>query len=328
MALRGALLAAAFFFAEGFLVSRLRRSSSARSTTLLAEGTSSVSTGATCLGVAGLDPLRRQGVDRGGELVLVVLGLPGRGHVADELPGHLQLAVLQLALAGGGQAEAVARPQLVRPADGVEHQRLAVRNQGRQPLLGVHHHPGDADDAGLAHRLAQQGVDLLALADRGGEVGPLELGERDLAGLDEALDLDRLRRLRIGLLDLVLAQDHVVAVGLLDALDDVLALHLLAGALVDALVADRVVAALVEPVEVDAALLRGGIEGDRHVHQAEADGAFPDGMGHGRPCCCRVSASSSFGAGQFKPQAARGAVGIDLQRRPCRRHAGRGRTGL
>jgi hypothetical protein len=82
------------------------------------------------------------------------------------------------------------------------------------------------------------------------------------------------------LLDLLVAQDDVLAVGLLDSLDDVVAIDLLAGALVDPLVADRIHRPLVEPVEVDADLLRRRVEADRNVDQAEADGAFPDDSWH------------------------------------------------
>ena len=72
-------------------------------------------------------------------------------------------------------------------------------------------------------------------------------------------------------------------------------LDFLAGALVDALVADRIHRALVEPVEVDADLLRCGVEGDRHVHQAEADGAFPDDSRHGRLLGLRANRLSNRG---------------------------------
>ena len=78
---------------------------------------------------------------------------------------------LSLPLPAGGRSIASRGRSSLGPADGVEHQRRVVRDQRRQAFLGVHHDAGDADDAGLAHRLAQQRVDLLALADRRGEVG-------------------------------------------------------------------------------------------------------------------------------------------------------------
>ena len=154
-----------FAVAEGLRVSRLRRRQLGQVDDVACRRHFIGLDRRDLLGVAGLDPLRRQGMDRSGELVLVGLRLPRRGHVDDQLARHLQLGFLQLALAGGRKVECVARPQLVRPADGVEHEGLAVRDQRRQPLLGVHHHPGDADDAGFEHRLAQQRVDPVALAD-------------------------------------------------------------------------------------------------------------------------------------------------------------------
>ena len=56
-------------------------------------------------------------------------------------------------------------------------------------------------------------------------------------------------------LDLFIAQYDVLAVFLLDAFDDILDLNFLAGALVDALVADWIPGTFVEPVEVDAEFL-------------------------------------------------------------------------
>jgi 2-polyprenyl-6-methoxyphenol hydroxylase-like FAD-dependent oxidoreductase len=62
----------------------------------------------------------------------------------------------------------------------------------------------------------------------------------------------------------------------LDALDDVFLVDLLAGALVDALVAHRVHGALVEPVEVDVALLGGRIAAPTGMcTRPKRDGAFP-----------------------------------------------------
>ncbi len=144
--------------------------------------------------------------------------LPRRRHVADQLRRHLQFAGVQLRgrLAGGWQLQLVGRAHLAGPADRVQHQRRARRDQRGQVFLGVHHDPRDADHAGIEHRFAQQRIDLLALAGRLQEVGPVEQHEGDLAGLHEGFDLDRLRRLRVGRLDLLVAQHDVVAIVLLD----------------------------------------------------------------------------------------------------------------
>ncbi len=81
-------------------------------------------------------------------------------------------------------------------------------------------------------------------------------------------------------LDLVVADDHVVALLVLDALDDVLAVDVLAGGLVDALVTDPIHAALVQPVEIDALPCSGRHQRHRDVYQSETDRAFPDRAWH------------------------------------------------
>ncbi|MNG13640.1 hypothetical protein D3C84_973290 [compost metagenome] len=55
---------------------------------------------------------------------------------------------------------------------------------------------------------------------------------------------------------------------------------LLASDLVHPLVAHRLHAALVEPVEVDPVAADRGTQRHRDVHQTEADCTFPDGSGH------------------------------------------------
>ncbi len=159
-------------------------------------------------------------------------------------------------------------------------------------LLGVHDDAGDRDDIGVAHRGAQQRVDAFGLGGRFGVVRTLEDGERDLACLHERIDLDGLRARGKGGLDLVLRDDDVVAVRLLDALDDVLGFQVLAGALVVALVADRIEAATVEPVEVDAGVLLGRIDGHGDVHEPEADRAFPDSPAHQNTSVARIERES------------------------------------
>jgi hypothetical protein len=68
---------------------------------------------------------------------------------------------------------------------------------------------------------------------------------------------------------------YTAAISVFDAAHDVFLVDLAAGALVDALVADRIHAALVQPVEVDAAVAGSRMQAYRDMHQAEADGAFP-----------------------------------------------------
>ena len=152
-------------------------------------------------------------------------------------------------------------------------------DEGSEVLARLDDDPRQADAPGLEQRLAQQRVDLLALGHGGEVVRPVEEDERDVLQGNEGLDLDRLRRARIDRVDLVLAEDDVLAGFPGDALDDVVLVDLLAGALVDALVADGIHAALVEPVEVEPAAARRRVQADRDVDEPEADGAVPQSAG-------------------------------------------------
>src|SRR5690606_34414138 len=60
-------------------------------------------------------------------------------------------------------------------------------------------------------------------------------------------------------------------------LDDVLAVDLFAGALVDALVAHGVHGALVQPVEIHARIRGRRMQAHRYVYKSERNRAFPDG---------------------------------------------------
>ena len=114
------------------------------------------------------------------------------------------------------------------------------------------------------------------------------------------------------------ADDHVLVIFVLDALDDVLFGDFAAGALVHALVAHRVHAALVQPVKVHAFLCRRCVEANRDVNQSERDGTLPEGAaasGHGAlrsltaesllGCLvdgCRQRLNVSVGLGTFQHQ--------------------------
>ncbi|MNT48033.1 hypothetical protein D3C72_1847930 [compost metagenome] len=145
----------------------------------------------------------------------------------------------------------------------------------------MQHHRGQRHLAGFCQGFAQQGVHLAATAVGGKVVRRVEVLQRDLASLHEGKDIDRLGRLGPGLADFLLADNHVAALLELDALDDVVPVDFLAGDLVHPLVADRLHAALVEPVEIDPFGAHRGIEGHGDVHEAETDGAFPDCPSHG-----------------------------------------------
>jgi len=155
-------------------------------------------------------------------------------------------------------------------------------------LLVAQHHVGDADLAGLDECFAQQRVDLLAATVGGEVVRRVDVEEGDVLGIDERNDIHRLGRLGMGGLDFLIAEHDVMALLVLDTLDDVLAVDLFAGGLVDALVAHAVHAALVQPVEIDSAAAGGRDQGHRDMHQPETDSALPDRTRHGSYSCRRT----------------------------------------
>ena len=216
------------------------------------------------------------------------IGTPGVGHVVDQLLCHLHFAVGRRGGASIGQHRRRKLADLVGPAQQIERQSVAERHQRGEVLLGGDDDPCQARLAGLAQGVAQQQVGFLALVDRRHVVRLLEVRRRNVAGCDEGLDLDGLGRLGQGRADLLLGQHHVLAIFHLDALDQFVTLHRLAGGLADLQVADRTHRGLVDQVEPGPSLGGGGVQRDRDVNQPEADGALPDGAGacdsHGLTC--------------------------------------------
>ncbi|MNV92239.1 hypothetical protein D3C71_1868130 [compost metagenome] len=104
--------------------------------------------------------------------------------------------------------------------------------------------------------------------------------QRNIARFHKGKDIDRLGRFGPGLADLLFTDHHIAALLELYALDDIVLVDFLAGHLVHPLVADRLHAALVQPVEVHALGAHGGIECHGDVHKAKTDGAFPDCPSH------------------------------------------------
>ena len=83
-------------------------------------------------------------------------------------------------------------------------------------------------------------------------------------------------------LELLVAEDDVLAAAEVEPADDPVLGDLLAGSLVDLLVADPVRRPLFELVEVDALVRGGRIQADGDVHQSETEGPLPDRAWHAR----------------------------------------------
>jgi hypothetical protein len=213
--------------------------------------------------------------------VLELLGLEGRLHLGDQALGHLELGrgELHLLAALRRQVELRRLAQLVVVAQQLQHQRGPADHQHRDRLARADHHPRHPDLVGLAQHLAQQHVRLQALL-RGHQVVRLfEQHRLDRAGVGEVDDVDRLRRLDVGPLEVLLLDHDVLAVGVLVALDDVVPLDDLLGAAVKPLIAHRAHVAAIEQVEVDVVARLGGVQTDGDLHQAEADRTFPNCAG-------------------------------------------------
>src|SRR5580704_7089545 len=213
--------------------------------------------------------------------VVVALGVPVGLHRLDEQLRHGELAVADLVRVGQlGQLVARAA-DLVGEVHGVQGQRVLFGPDSHEVLLVAHHHGGDADTVGVGHRLAQQRIGLVGAGTFGGEVVTRpEIDRVDVGLEDEVGDLDLPGLLRLGTLELLLAQDDVLATTEIEAADDVVVSDLLARPLVDLLVADAVGGPLLELVEVDALVRRRRVQADGDVHQPEAEGALPNGAWH------------------------------------------------
>ncbi len=172
-------------------------------------------------------------------------------------------------------------------------------------LAGVQDDVGQGDLAGALQGLPEQRVDLASAPVGGQVVRGIEVLQGNFLAIDESEDLDGLGRLGMRRADFFLAQHHVATLFVLHALHDVLALDLLAGDLVHPFVADRLHAALVEPVEIDALRRGRRRQAHRYMHQAEADRAFPDRTRHAGFLLLVVTACR-------RPRSARG------RRRRCR----------
>src|SRR5690606_23881615 len=115
--------------------------------------------------------------------------------------------------------------------------------------------------------------------------------ERHLLSAHELLDFDGLRGSRVGLLDVFGGHNDILPLIVLNTLDDVFGLDLLAGTLIDAPISDRIHRAPIQPVEIDARVGGGGMQAHGNMNQSECNGAFPDGAG-GHECSSITTGTS------------------------------------
>ena len=141
------------------------------------------------------------------------------------------------------------------------------------------HYLGEGVHAILLHAAHQQAVGFLAHRTVGQQVvGAAGVIDRiDLFRSHESLDVDAPVALGAQLVELVVVDHHVLALGMLVAADDLIAAHL-AVLRAHFLVGDAAVALAVQLIEPDLAAGRvGGIRLDRHRYQAELNESLPIG---------------------------------------------------
>ena len=159
------------------------------------------------------------------------------------------------------------------------HDAVAARRQHQDALAAIQHHARDADQIFLLHRLADDGEGLGADLVVGRDVIIfVQIDFVHFAARHEGFDVDGVRALQRHLVELLVLDQHVLALLDLIALDAVLLLDRLLGLGIDHLVVDAIAGLLVDDVEADA-LARGGrgIERNRARNQRKLQITLPIG---------------------------------------------------
>jgi hypothetical protein len=221
-----------------------------------------------------LPPLRL-GLDQGAQRVLIAvverLGIEAARALVDDHAGEADRLVADLLILAVGLRLAY----LVGGAQRRQQQPAAMRLDGDRMLAAREHDTAEPD---LALLLQGAGDDLIGLrrdlAVGRHVIGLLEIDAVDLLGIDEGLEIDGLRRFNLDRIEVLVIEQDILALVDLIALDDVGAIDLLAGLLVDHSHAQPVMRRLAELVEPDAAGLRRG-RGERHGTGDEGQAQVP-----------------------------------------------------
>jgi hypothetical protein len=154
-----------------------------------------------------------------------------------------------------------------------ERDRIAARAHGHQVLLGAQHEAGDRDLARALHHGAQQvvGANSRLVRIRHEVVRVVVVDRVDLLEVDERLDVDRARLLRIGRVELLVGEHDDLAALELVAARNLLPRHLYVLGSADAADLDPGHVLLVQLVEVHAEVPRGGHQLHGHVDEPEAE---------------------------------------------------------
>src|SRR4051794_3525430 len=214
--------------------------------------------------------------------VLVLLGIPVARERLDQRDRRVELRLGRLAPAG---VDVLRRAHLVVKPHRRERQDAVAHTHEHEVLLRAHHEPPECGAVGALHDLHEELVRAevaLRLAHGREEVRVVEVDRVDLVDVDERLDVDRPRLARRGGGEVVVGEQHLLAIVELVAMGDRLEGHLLVLLRAEAPGVDRGAVLLVELAEVDVEVAHGAVERDGHVDQAEADRAGPERAGHQR----------------------------------------------
>ena len=213
--------------------------------------------------------------------VAVLLRVPLRDERGHELACDVQLLLADLGL---GALDLVLGRDLVCVEQRGQREAVTDGPDAHQLLLRTEHDAADADQLLLGERALEQRE-----RPRGGiaigpePVGALELDRVDLVLVHELLELDRVARLGLHRLELLVGQRHVAALGDLVALHDLVRGHFLVLDLADPSLADARAVRRVQLVEPHVAAPRRRVEPHRDVDQPEADGTGPRRARHAAP---------------------------------------------
>src|SRR5262249_25883024 len=131
----------------------------------------------------------------------------------------------------------------------VQNQQRFVREESRQMLPGANDHPSNPNFGGPLHDLAQQCIGTLPILQWSQIIRLVEVYRADTLCIDEVENIDRLRRLDVGLDEIIIGQRNVFAFFVFVALDDFVPRHLPAGFLIDSSISNASEIAPVEQIE-------------------------------------------------------------------------------
>ena len=215
-------------------------------------------------------------------MVMELLGVEGTGFLLDQRLRKVEQLGVGLGIADIAEI-GLRLVHLIGVAQRLQDQPAPARSERDDIFAAPKRQLPQPDLARPLQRLAQHDEGFLGQIVGGhDEIGALIIKDVDFARIDEAGQLERLFRLQLHRVDLVLVEQDVIALG------DLIALHDLVGVdradiVHDLLVMDRLATGFVDLLELDGRAAFGGrVDFDRDRHEREAYLALPvSACGHG-----------------------------------------------